>query len=276
MSPDLPDDGTRQQPAEMIEALAGRFLAQLRAGENPDREALLRAHPELAGPLERRLAFVEMVYRVGLVPEEERTSLAETVNQTSSAAGDSAAQAPTRAATEAAGGPRGRPRSLPDYELLGELGHGGMGVVYKARQISLNRVVALKMIPAGALASPQIRARFQVEAEAVASLQHANIVQVYEVGEHEFCPYLAMEFVDGGNLYEYLAGQPQPPRAAAELVETLSRAIHCAHQRGIIHRDLKPANILLARDPGSARTQHLVPKITDFGLAKRLAVLAFP
>jgi eukaryotic-like serine/threonine-protein kinase len=260
-----------EQPPDEVEVLARRFLAQLQAGENPDRQALLRAHPHLAARLERRLALVEMAYRVGLAPHEDSGSLAETMNQTGFAGGDSASQAPTRVATGAADGPRGRLPSLPDYELLGELGHGGMGVVYKARQISLNRVVALKMIPAGALASPQLRARFQVEAEAVASLQHPNIVQVYEVGEYDFCPYLAMEFVDGGNLYEYLAGEPPPPPAAAELVETLARAIHRAHQRGIVHRDLKPANILLGRDPDGAGTLHLIPKITDFGLAKRLA-----
>jgi serine/threonine-protein kinase len=154
------------------------------------------------------------------------------------------------------------PPVVAGYEVLGVLGHGGMGVVYKARHLRLNRLVALKMVLAGAHADPQQLARLHLEAEALADLQHPNIVAVYEVGEHDHCPYLALEFVDGGSLDKKLDRQPQPPLAAAELVETLARAMHCAHQRGIVHRDLKPANVLL--------TSTGVPKITDFGLAKRL------
>jgi tetratricopeptide (TPR) repeat protein/predicted Ser/Thr protein kinase len=154
------------------------------------------------------------------------------------------------------------PPTVPGYEIIGELGRGGMGVVYKARQVSLNRVVALKMILGGAHARPQHLARFRIEAEAVARLQHPNIVQVYEVGEHDGQPYLSLEFVDGGNLEKSIGGRAQPPRQAAELVETLARAMHAAHQRGVVHRDLKLGNVLL--------TAEGVPKITDFGLAKRL------
>ncbi len=167
--------------------------------------------------------------------------------------------------------------AVPGYEVLGCLGHGGMGVVYKARQLRLNRLVALKMIAAGAHAGPERLARFQIEAEALASLQHPHIVQIYEVGECDKCPYIALEFVDGPSLDKRLAGTPQPPRAAAELVETLARAMHSAHQRGIVHRDLKPANILLqrgegrgTRDEGSGSSLAPLAKITDFGLAKRL------
>jgi eukaryotic-like serine/threonine-protein kinase len=147
------------------------------------------------------------------------------------------------------------------YEILEVIGHGGMGVVYKARQLGLNRIVALKMVLAGANASPQSLARFRSEAEAVAQLAHPNIVHIYEIGEQNGCPYLALEYVGGGSLAQQLDGTPVAPGQAAELVLALARAVHHAHLRGIVHRDLKPANVLLSDD----RT----PKITDFGLAKR-------
>ncbi len=121
-----------------------------------------------------------------------------------------------------------------------------MGVVYKARHVRLKRLVALKMILAGVQASAEQLARFQSEAEAVARLQHPNIVQVYEIGEHNGQSYFSLEFVDGGSLAVHLHGTPQPPRDVARLMETLARAIHAAHRCGIVHRDLKPANILLA------------------------------
>jgi serine/threonine-protein kinase len=151
---------------------------------------------------------------------------------------------------------------VPGYELETLLGRGGMGVVYKARHLRLNRTVALKMLLAGAYAAPHELARFQREAEAVAGLRHANIVQVYDVGDHEGRPYFTMEFVEGGSLAQKLAGIPQPARQAAALAATLADAVQVAHQGGIIHRDLKPANVLLTAD-GS-------PKITDFGLARHL------
>jgi WD40 repeat protein/serine/threonine protein kinase/tetratricopeptide (TPR) repeat protein len=171
---------------------------------------------------------------------------------------------------------------LPGYEILDELGRGGMGVVYKAVQIGLKRLVALKMILAGPHAGTEDRERFLTEAEAAARLQHANIVQIYDIGEHEGRAYFALEFVEGGSLDQWIDGKPQPPRAAARLVELLARAMHYAHERGIVHRDLKPANILLAnRDPGVGDQElkpesripladRLTPKITDFGLAKKL------
>jgi eukaryotic-like serine/threonine-protein kinase len=152
--------------------------------------------------------------------------------------------------------------SVPGYEILGELGRGGMGVVYKARQRGLNRLVALKMVLAGSHAGPEALARFQIEAEAVASLQHPNIVQIYEVGEHLGLPFFSLEYVDGGTLAHLAAGKPLPPAKSAQVVEMLARAMAVAHQRGVVHRDLKPANVLLTADG--------TPKITDFGLAKRL------
>jgi serine/threonine protein kinase len=176
------------------------------------------------------------------------------------------------------------------YEILGELGRGGMGVVYKARQLRLNRLVALKMILAGSHAGAEQLARFRAEAEVLAPLQHSHIVQIYEVGELDGHPYFSLEFIDGGSLAQVLGGAPQAPRQAAQMVETLARAMHFAHLRGIVHRDLKPANILLAvanipaAVTGSAKDKTPVglltaepaplsaftPKITDFGLAKNL------
>ncbi len=163
------------------------------------------------------------------------------------------------------------------YEILDELGRGGMGIVYKAQQLRPSRLVAIKMISAGANAGAREIERFRREADAIAQLQDPHIVQVYEVGEQDGRPYLAMEYVGGGSLDRYLAGTPQSPRVAAQIVERLSQAIHHANQRGIIHRDLKPANVLLQSHEG-ARTQdprsHLDSnssfKITDFGLAKLL------
>jgi WD40 repeat protein len=148
------------------------------------------------------------------------------------------------------------------YEILSTLGRGGMGVVYQARQTKLNRLVALKMILAGGHAGEADLARFATEAEAIARLQHPNIVQVYEVGAHEGRPFFSLEFCAGGSLDRKLGGTPLPPVEAARLVETLARAMHAAHQANVIHRDLKPANVLLLEDG--------TPKITDFGLAKKL------
>jgi serine/threonine-protein kinase len=149
---------------------------------------------------------------------------------------------------------------IAGYDVLGILGRGGMGVVYKARHQKLNRIVALKMMLATS-AAPQELSRFFREAEAVAGLQHPNIVQVYDVGELEGRPYFTMEFVAGGNLAEALARVPQPAARSVRLIATLASAVDCAHQRGIVHRDLKPANILLTADG--------TPKIADFGLARR-------
>jgi WD40 repeat protein len=160
---------------------------------------------------------------------------------------------------------------VPGYEILEEIGRGGMGVVYKARQVALNRPVALKMVLAGMHAGPREMARFNREAEAVARLQHPGIVQIYDVGEHEGRPFLALEYLDGGSLAEHLQGQQVAADLAAGLVLKLARAVHYAHEHGIVHRDLKPGNVLLSRRPeGNARLAELEPRITDFGVAKWL------
>jgi eukaryotic-like serine/threonine-protein kinase len=195
------------------------------------------------------------------------------------------------------------PNQVGDYDILGEVGRGGMGVVYKARHRRLNRLVALKMVLAGEFASSSQELRFRLEAELAARVQHPNIVQVYEIGTHEGRPFLALEWVEGGSLVSRLHGEPWPPHEAASLIETLARAIHVAHGEGVVHRDLKPANVLLAvkgegwrvegerrvkgeeargdgerqadpvRNVAQLTTLHpplstLHPKITDFGLAQ--------
>lgn len=187
-----------------------------------------------------------------------------------------APEAPTSAATMP---------NVPGFEMLRVLGRGGMGVVYLARQVQLDRLVALKMILGGLDARPEDRERFRAEAQAIARLQHPNIVQLHDLGECEGRPYFSLEYVAGGNLADFMAGQPRPPREAAELIETLARAVHYAHEQGIVHRDLKPANILLAvpgslsaavpkeganaaRPAASHQLSAAAAKIADFGLAR--------
>lgn len=157
---------------------------------------------------------------------------------------------------------------IAGYDIVCELGRGGMGVVYMARHVQLKREVAIKMIRAGAHAAAGERARFKTEAEAAARLQHPNIVQIYEIADQDGCPYLALEYVRGPSLAEILRQCPLPARRAAELVASIARAVHYAHQHGIVHRDLKPANILL--DVSDGQPPHGCPKIADFGLAKVL------
>jgi serine/threonine protein kinase len=150
--------------------------------------------------------------------------------------------------------------SIPDYTLIQEIGRGGMGVVYEARQETTQRIVAIKMILSGCGAGVPELARFRVEAEAVACLQHPNIIRIHDVGIHERCPYFALEYAGGGSLANPKIAIPRSPEWAAEIVRKLAQAMHLAHGRGILHRDLKPANVLLMEDG--------TPKISDFGLAK--------
>lgn len=179
---------------------------------------------------------------------------------------------------------------LPGYEMLERIGRGGMGIVFRARQINLNRIVAIKMIDPRSFASPEHLARFQSEAKAVAQLTHPNIVQIYEVGGYQApdgltYPYMCLEYVGGGTLAQRIGGQPQRPKDAARLVQQIAAAVEHAHQQGIVHRDLNPANVLLDdkrkdRGTGSSdahpalRLMNMLlatPKITDFGVAKNLA-----
>ncbi len=154
------------------------------------------------------------------------------------------------------------PRFLGEYEVLDELARGGMGIVYRARQVKLNRLVALKLIRDSYLAGPSDLRRFRSEAEAVAGLDHPNIVPIYEVGQVDGQPYFSMKLIEGGNLGRHVERLRDDPAAAAALIAKVARAVHYAHQRTILHRDIKPANILLG--------SHDEPYITDFGLAKQI------
>jgi serine/threonine protein kinase len=157
---------------------------------------------------------------------------------------------------------------LPGYEVIEEIGRGGMGVVYKARQIALARVVALKRIEGEGSLWPGLLQRFQQEAHAIAHLNHPNIIQIYEVGEQDRQPFFSMEYVEGGTLADRVAGQPQPARQAARVIQVLAEAMAFAHSRGIVHRDLKPSNVLLI--DAAPPLDRCTLKIGDFGLATRI------
>jgi serine/threonine-protein kinase len=205
-------------------------------GERPQLDDYLRRFPEHAEALRRQFFLHRALQDSALLDELPPLTAVSTFVQTGT-------PPPSGSTTNDAGYP-----ALPGYEIAGELGRGGMGIVYRARQLRPQRTVALKMILAGAHAEAHELARFRAEAEAVARLQHPNVVQIYEVGEHEGLPFFSLEYCAGGNLAAKLDGTPLPPIGAAHLVETVARAMHVAHQAGIVHRDLKPANVLLAVD----------------------------
>ncbi len=302
----------------LAEALVRDFQSRWHAGEPISVETYLKRYPQLANDAE---AVLDLIYNDWALHEHYGKSLALEdyvqrfpelaeslrmqweVHQVYKAARRESSRTPFSQSSTPILSPRenrqvrGQLVNVPGYEILEILGRGGMGIVYKARHLALDRIVALKMVRNGVSADPEELARFQKEAEAVARLQHANIVQIFEVGSWQpadgspMVPYLSLEYMDGGSLAQQLARNPLPPAEAAKLVETLARAVEHAHQRNIVHRDLKPANVLfqqLATDehrsaqmkdgkhPASIEVHpcssvaNFVPKITDFGLAKRL------
>jgi WD40 repeat protein len=231
--------------SDPLDAIIADYVQQVERGQVPDREAMLLRHLDLADRLRAFFADYDRLDRQGaelrLSADPDRT-----VGQASDLPESPDPNLP-------------RVRYFGDYELLEVIARGGMGVVYKARQVSLNRLVALKMILKGELAAPRDVARFRAEAEAAANLDHPHIVPIYEVGEHDGQQYYAMRFIEG----TALTRRPRADaRKEAGLVATVARAVYHAHQHGVLHRDLKPSNILV--DPAG------VPYVADFGLAKRV------
>jgi WD40 repeat protein/tRNA A-37 threonylcarbamoyl transferase component Bud32 len=223
LAPSSPDDRSQR-----LDEVVTAYLKAVEAGQAPEQGEWLARYPEFAAELQAFFAAQDEVRRLA----GPLCSLPETV------------------------------RYFGDYELIEEIARGGMGIVYRARQVSLNRVVALKMIREGQLASEQDVARFKAEAEAAANLDHPNILPIYEIGTHNGLHYFSMKLIEGGSLAGRVAELVEQPREAARLMVLVARAVHHAHQRGILHRDLKPGNILLDND-GS-------PTITDFGLARKV------
>src|SRR5262245_42356177 len=250
----MSDSSQLTEREERLNAVLAEYLDAQRLGRAPSRDELLAQHPDFVEDL---VAFLEdQAALARFSPAAPAPAFAETVSlpPAGNAAGDTLPEP----------APGSRVRYFGDYELLEEIARGGMGVVFKARQVSLNRIVALKMILAGQFASEGEVRRFRAEAESAANLDHPNIVPIYEVGEHQGHQYFSMKLVEGGHLAQAIAQgamrNPESQKRTVRLLTLVARAVHFAHQRGILHRDLKPANVLLDRD-GS-------PYVTDFGLAK--------
>jgi len=216
-------------------------------GAPPNQEALIAQHPEFASELQEFFADLASFY--AMQPSDESDLYSHEISLLSRVRNERLS-------------PKAAVHYFGEYEILDELGIGGMGVVFKAHHKQLRKIVALKMIRAGELASAQDVQRFRMEAQANARLSHPGIVAVHEVGIHQQLHFLTMDYVDGGSLSQLCREEPVPARRAADLLRQVAEAMHYAHGEGIIHRDLKPANILL--------TKNGTPRITDFGLAKHL------
>jgi WD40 repeat protein/tRNA A-37 threonylcarbamoyl transferase component Bud32 len=254
----FPSENPSAREQRVNEVIAA-YLEAAAAGQAPGRGVFLARYPDLADDLraflDDRERFARVAGQLAGPPGREQEGAGP-----GSRDREALTVAPGEAPPAAPGPGVGRP--FGDYELQEEIARGGMGVVFKARQISLNRVVALKMILAGQLASEADVRRFRAEAEAAAGLDHPNIVPIYEVGTHEGQHYFSMKLIEGDSLAGRIPDLVRDPRAAAGLLATVARAVHHAHQRGILHRDLKPGNVLLDADGQ--------PHVSDFGLAKRV------
>ena len=286
------DDSIRRTPIEgcpvpddlRLESLLDHYQDRLEHGRVPNLDDLCQDCPELRPEFEKRVARLRKVGRLLGDPQlpatrvepEPELSLSDDKTWVSQGTGYA---------------PPVEIPAPPGYQVLAPLGEGGMGVVYKAKQIGLERLVALKMILAGSRTRAVDLARFRNEAQAIAALRHPNIVQVFEIGEFRDQPFFSLEFCAGGTLGKAVNGEPQSPAAAAGMTEVLARAVHYAHSRGIVHRDLKPGNVLLSAEPAAPshapstiqadpasravaqaalRPPYSSLKITDFGLAKRV------
>ncbi|MEM7235864.1 MAG: serine/threonine-protein kinase, partial [Planctomycetota bacterium] len=233
---------------ELLQSLLSELSESVRRGEEPDVDALAGEHPDVADELRELYGALRFVEEVAGFPDPLGSH--ETIDAVrSNAAPDSSLSSSL-------------PRDFGDYELVEELGRGGMGVVFRAKQKSLDRTVALKMILWGENASESDVARFRAEAESAARLDHPNIVKVFEVGEVEGQPFFTMQYIEGTTLADQLKAGALSGQRAAQIIEPLATAIDYAHDCGVLHRDIKPANILIDTEGR--------PFLTDFGLAKRL------
>lgn len=247
---------------ERLAQLLSEMADRVQRGESVELERVCEAHPDLAGELRFLWGAVVVSAAAGSGARLAADLVATPDDPQQPQARDGGAYPRGDAERESEGSFIGAlPCRLGDYELIAELGRGGMGIVYRAKQLSLQRDVAVKMILRGALATPAELQRFRTEAEAAARLDHPGIVPVYDVGEFDGHPLYSMKLVDGETLVQRLARGPMQPREAADILRQVARAMHYAHQHGVLHRDLKPSNILLDRDG--------VPHVTDFGLAKQ-------
>ncbi|HEV3021884.1 MAG TPA: serine/threonine-protein kinase, partial [Pirellulales bacterium] len=257
---DTPHDHTSREAR--VDNVIASHLQAMERGEARDWRTYLARHPDIARELSLFFADQAEFQRAAGKWLSGTAEFRDTPQNVENTPPPKVAPSTWNAQEGPAGdAPAGADR-FGDYELLEEIARGGMGVVYKARQVNLDRLVAVKMILGGQLASAAEVRRFQTEAEAAANLDHPNIVPIFEVGQHDGRHYFSMGFVEGQSLAARVAAGPLPPREAAELVRKVSAAVEYAHQRGVIHRDLKPANILL--------DQQGQPRVTDFGLAKRV------
>ena len=231
--------GLKASDPSVLDLIYNEIILREEKGESPDFEEYAKRFPNFAPALRRQFEVHQAVTprsrvfagQAGAIPIEEP------------------------------------PPPLPGYESLRKLGRGGMGIVYRARQIKLNRDVAIKLLRDWSDADPKHLKLFLEEARAIAQLKHPNVVQIHDVGEAEGCPFLCLELVEGGSLDQKLRGKPQAARASAQMVETLARAVHYVHQRKIVHCDLKPANVLLD-SVGDHAAGYGTPKISDFGFAR--------